>query len=877
MGGTERETARRAISDAEALVGSDPKQALRLLDRAVGAPVRRLDPTLSARASYLRAQLLCERGRFGAALDAVHAARRDWLSAGRRLDALSTDIGKATVLHELGDYRQAVNVSVGLLEQIASFNAEPGQMATIASMTARTHNNLGNSWSRMGDHDRALRHYDVAANLFQGLGEPVQQASADANRGLAYLRLGMGHRALDELTRAEQMLVAEGRRLAAAKCRIDIAETHLHLDQVEDAVAILIDLRDTLEALDAKPELGRLGLTLANAYLRGHLPHDARREAQAAADIFADLPATGEYGRATYVSALASMVLEEDDAADRDLTVAARLFADCGDTGFQARVDLARAQLAERRGDAEGARTLAASAVEQLEGGRDMVPATLARLLLAQACPVDEAEQHLNVAAEKIAMLGLLALVPSLELARARHERRTGESERAVERLRLALARTAEPAPVLGEVDLRMAVQGARTEIYDELVDLLLADGSPRRIAEAWQWSAVARARTLAQFIAQAVRAAGPGGDVALGAAAPDTTPAWTRDLPAGCGSLPAIPEGPVLHYHVLGTDVVAFVVREGEVHARRLPGARATSLSLVAEWQATCAEMSSAARDRVPSGSAAFDRARLVLADLHRLLVAPVDDLLDDLYGEPLLVVPHRHLSSVPFEALQDRGEPFSARHSLVFAPGLMPDLDEAVPDPVPGTTLVLAVPDAKAPQIEREAAVVGEHRPHADLYLGEKAVADVLLGRAPGNEIVHLACHGRYWCANPFYSALELADRSVTAAEIIPANLAGSLVVLSACAAGQSSDGAESTGLGWAFLAAGARGVVASSWAVEDDVAVDLMAAFYRHLATGATPRDALDAGRAEVRRTHPHPYYWGSFRITCSPATALSEGLS
>jgi tetratricopeptide (TPR) repeat protein len=875
-----------AIEDAKKLAASEPGEALERLEGAISAPLRRLDPTLTARASYLKAQLLCERGDYDAALGSVRSARRDWLAAGRRLEALRTDLGKATILHELGEYRQAISVSDGLLGAVGVGEVtESGP--SVASIRARAHNNLGNAWMRLGDHQRALRHYDVAANLFYGLDDEAMRAMTDANRGLAYLKLGMAHRALDELRRAERALDGRGLRLPAAKCSMDIAEAHLHLGQIGAAISVLGEIREVLEDLDAVPELARLSTTLGNALLRAQLPLAARIEARKAADIFAELSMVDDSGRATYLCGLASLMLGEPMQAAAELAAAARLFADCGSTGHEARVWLTQAQLVRRSGKPEVAMRLAVPAVERLEEIEERVPAIIGRLLLASLSDdATEVERHLRTAEEQAATLGLAALSISIELARARHHRRQGRLEEAAALLRRTLLTTPPDAGMLasGDAELSIALEGTGSDAYDELIDILLEQSTQRSHDEAWQWAALARGRALAD-------AAGRRGERLDGppAGRPLRTP-LADDLelllggPPGQGvagdgdGLPPLPEGPLLQYYVLGADVVAFVVREGQVYVRRLPQAVASVVALTNVWQLECARLSSAARDhgQEPAGDPAM--ADSVLRELHRLLVEPVGDLLEDVYGLPLLVVAHQQLWVVPFEALHGGGEPFSARHALVFAPGTYSPTGADAASPEAGSTVVLAVPDEVAPRIAEEAARVVELRPGAELRTGAEADSASFLRRAPGPEILHLACHGSYDPSNPFRSGLRLSDRWVTASEVMEMDLAGTLVVLSACAAGRTSTTTpEPAGMAWAFLAAGCRAVIASSWTVEDDAALELVSSLYERLAEGASPRDALARARADLARRRRHPYYWASFRLTCSPEIALTEGLS
>lgn len=114
--------------------------------------------------------------------------------------------------------------------------------------------------------------------------------------------------------------------------------------------------------------------------------------------------------------------------------------------------------------------------------------------------------------------------------------------------------------------------------------------------------------------------------------------------------------------------------------------------------------------------------------------------------------------------------------------------------------------------------------------------------------------------------FSALRLADGWLTAADLVDGSFAmhGRVVVLSACGSGRAAGNlVRPIGLAWACLNAGAAGVVASLWVVDDAVTVELMTEFYRHLAAGEAPRRALGLARRRVAASYPHPYYWAAFR--------------
>jgi CHAT domain-containing protein len=187
----------------------------------------------------------------------------------------------------------------------------------------------------------------------------------------------------------------------------------------------------------------------------------------------------------------------------------------------------------------------------------------------------------------------------------------------------------------------------------------------------------------------------------------------------------------------------------------------------------------------------------------------------------------------------------------------------------------LVLAVPDENAPLITAEAEMIFRTLPSAEIVLGADAGRDALVRQGRSADVVHFACHGVFRQESPLSSALRLGDGWLLASDIVTGQLGleGSVVVLSACGSGLSPDYlSEPVGLAAACLAAGARGVVAALWPVDDAVTLELMTHFYRGIADGATVPAALRQARRQVAERHPHPYYWAAFRYIAAQSEDL-----
>jgi CHAT domain-containing protein/tetratricopeptide (TPR) repeat protein len=113
------------------------------------------------------------------------------------------------------------------------------------------------------------------------------------------------------------------------------------------------------------------------------------------------------------------------------------------------------------------------------------------------------------------------------------------------------------------------------------------------------------------------------------------------------------------------------------------------------------------------------------------------------------------------------------------------------------------------------------------------------------------------------------------LTANEVATLDLRGTeWVVLSACESGVAENWNREgvLGLTRAFRLAGARAVIASQWAVDDDATSEWMSALHRARVRGASgtgramqeaSREILRARRADGRGTHP--FYWAAFTAT------------
>jgi CHAT domain-containing protein len=263
-------------------------------------------------------------------------------------------------------------------------------------------------------------------------------------------------------------------------------------------------------------------------------------------------------------------------------------------------------------------------------------------------------------------------------------------------------------------------------------------------------------------------------------------------------------------------------------------------------------------------------------LARLWEGLIAPLDlqNRLRD--GTRLLILPHRGLFHVPFAGLYDAqgGQYLVERWSVQLAPSAT--ILERCQRRERGALqhVLVGYPGSPGqpgylPGVEEEIQTLAGILPRATVLLGEEATMDNVMAVSPKSQVLHLAGHAFYDNTNPLESGMPLAGgRWLRAADLYLhyGHLDGATVVLSGCSAGRGRpSGGDVMGLTSAFLYAGAVGVVAGLWRVDDAATADLMTNFYRELDRGAT--DALRLAQLGLLHSerYAHPYFWAPFALS------------
>ena len=301
----------------------------------------------------------------------------------------------------------------------------------------------------------------------------------------------------------------------------------------------------------------------------------------------------------------------------------------------------------------------------------------------------------------------------------------------------------------------------------------------------------------------------------------------------------------------------------------------------------------------------------------LYEKIVAPVAGGLP----ERVIVVPDGVLGYMPFGALLS-GEPeyrpaYSSfpflvkkhQFSYCYSATLLKEMKEKEHREKPekafgifapaydGDTTLLAERYAHDPSMPKglnplkgtadEVAKISKYMDNKDIYEGSAARRGQFEEVAKLYRILHLCMHGRADNRSGDYAFLAFSQDKKTkddglffVRELYNLPLNADLVVLSACETGigKLRRGEGIISLARAFAYAGAKSMVTTLWAVNDQRTSEIMDVFYRELAAGKEKDEALRTAQLEYLKRKGsnlelHPYYWAAF-VPVGDMTAIKE---
>jgi tetratricopeptide (TPR) repeat protein len=816
-----------------------PAEALAYSERALAA-YRHSDATGYALHTLgNHALLLWRNGRVREALAAHQEARQGYVALGATADAVREDLNMGAAYLALGRYAEASSSLLGARRDMQRLGSP--YPAAVAGLY------LVQCYVSVGRFRHALELTPALIEEFVGCEEAVGEGQCLVLQALAQAGLRAHSAALDSLDRAASLLSrCDGFEVHRASLDVSRAQLLLERGSAAEACALLEHTVPALQHAGLRIEAAAARLAWGQALLDG----DRSAEIQSA------------------VSDVLALATEE------------RL------DGLAAMAWHLRGRAQVRAGDQQGAQGALATAVRYLDrvkrrvawddratfgdrtGGICADAMDLALRLEQPALALFYAERA-KAGALADHLRGRIDVRP-----RARDERSqalVGELEELRERQAWL---TAPNSVASGEHEgLAAAVRWAATPAVPaqarEEVERI-----ERRIMEIWR---ELQARHPAyRGEAAALDLAGVEDDAAPDDTSDEIALNWVSRVYTAIGSDDTVA---LLEYAEAGDDLVVYVLRAGEVHARRLDGAMARVQRLVHLLRLNverCA-LSVAEAGRVPRALAG--NARGLLSQLHAVLLAPILPLLDGCAR--LVIVPHGSGHHVPFHALFDGRRYLVETMEVSYVPcaGLIEHFEGSqrlLSTMRTGTgheALVLTCSNSGVlSQVEAEGRAVGAALGGRMLH-EQRATLGALRAHAGDCNVLHIAAHARFRPDEPLFSSLTLSDGQLTALDVFDLELTCSLATLSACetALGHVGAGDELMGLSRAFLYAGAPSLLLTLWKVEDRSTAALMEAFYGALCRGAGKAAALR--QAQLSLLHNDlagggdwsaPFFWAPFTL-------------
>ena len=265
-------------------------------------------------------------------------------------------------------------------------------------------------------------------------------------------------------------------------------------------------------------------------------------------------------------------------------------------------------------------------------------------------------------------------------------------------------------------------------------------------------------------------------------------------------------------------------------------------------------------------------------LQPLRDVLIGPIENLLD---GDELIVVPDGALSTAPWAALSEtlRIRTVPSLTSLKVITDSPSEYHSKSGALLVGDPCLKKITDKWGNPIYKqlkyakmEVEMIGEILKSQTLT-GEDATKEAVLQRIASVALVHIAAHGRketgeiVLAPDPRWGSKTPTEEDyiLKMSDIQAVKLRARLVVLSCCHSGQGPVSSEGVvGMARAFLFAGARSVLATLWAIDDEATMMFMKSFYQQLGNGESASVALQTAMKCLRDSHDYsaPKYWAPF---------------
>jgi len=815
----------------------------------------------------------------------------------------------------LGEYDKAFKAAARAREIFTRLN-DPWRLA-------RLEINLGNIFHRQDRFDEAIAHYERAYGDLLPYKDAEGIAVVLSNMAMCLISLNDFPRALDCYRKAREACERYGMPLLRDQADYNIAYLYYFRGEYSRAIEMLFATRRACEVTGDAYHLALCHLDLSEIYLELNLSEEAREMAHEGFLRFEKLGMGYEAAKTLANEAIAYGQQGKTVHALERFSKAREMFAREKNLVWPWLLDLYQGLLLFHEGRYFEARRLCTGAAGFFDHTLLFGKAVLAHLLLARIAfqvgeaAVAEAETEAAVARIERLQAPVLAYQAHFlrgQLAQSRADRSAalaayGEARRALETLRSRLH----------SEELKISFVKNRLQVYEALVDLHLSgETGETAAAEAFACIEAAKSRSMTEMIFQSGQSL-PMGDagqselvrrirdlreelnwyyhrIELEQLRPEETSTkrlqqlqekavshenellrTLRELPANerenatleapadfslarlQSTLPM--DTALVEYYSTGDRLIAAVVTRKTL--------KITAVSVVSRvihflhllrFQLSKFRMGAAYAHRFEQPLLSATQGHLEA--LHAELIAPIREHLN---AQHLIFVPHGALHFLPFHALRNSDEYLCDAHTISYAPSatVFALCQEKTGSDMPNS-LVMGIPDERAPYILNEVQSVATLLPHPELFLGSHATSDILRQRGSASSLLHIATHGTYRQDNPMFSGIRLGDGYLNLYDLYQIRLPAKLVTLSGCATGMNfvSAGDELLGLQRGLFCAGATSLLLSLWDVHDESTSALMQAFYKNYIQTGDMAVALQSAMKQLRQQNPHPYFWAPF---------------
>jgi CHAT domain-containing protein len=894
----------------------DTKEALHLADAAllIADKLRRKEDI--ALATRAKANALYASGDNRAAVEHHEQAIEMYESLGIVKEAARTLSSSIQPLILLGEYDRAFQSS----ERAREIFTQIGETRRIASLD----NNVGNIFHRQDRFEEAMLHYERAYKILSEYEDWERAAITLHNMAMCLISLNDFAKSLDCYQQSRELCVRYDMPLLRDQADYNIAYLYYFRGEYSRAIEMLFTTRRACEITGDAYHLALCHLDLSEIYLELNLSEEAREMAQGGFLRFEKLGMGYEAAKTLANEAIAYGQQGKTMQALERFTKARAMFATEKNLVWPWLLDLYQGLLLFHEGRYFEARRLCAGAARFFD--RSVLPgkAALAHLLLARiALQVGElraAQSETDAAVAKISGIQAPVLAYQTHFLRGQLAQTRGDRPAAYAAYQEARKSLEGLRSRLHAEELKISFVKNRLQVYEALVDLHLSgDGGDSSAAEAFSFIEAAKSRSMTEMIFQSGQSL-PLGDagqselvrrirdlreelnwyyhrIELEQLRPEETSPkrlqqlqekavshenellrTLRELPAHerenatlegpadfsleklQAALPA--DAALIEYYSTGDRLVAAVVTKSSIDITPITVfPRVLHFLHLLRFQLSKFRMGATYAQRFEQPL--LEATQSHLESLYAELITPLRSHLQT--KRHLIFVPHGPLHFLPFHALKNGDTYLCDTHTVSYAPSATVfALCQEKPSSTMFASLVMGIPDDRAPQILDEVQSVAAILPNADLRVGGQASTEFLKSKGSQSTLLHIATHGTYRQDNPMFSGIRLGDGYLNLYDLYQMRLSARHVTLSGCATGMNfvAAGDELLGLQRGLFCAGAASLLLSLWDVHDRSTSELMQSFYKGYMQTGDMAVSLQSAMKQLRQQNPHPYFWAPF---------------